>query len=132
MNANNATKLINKINRETKEGKILWTRNNRTPSSLEGSERLANGIYYTSPFEGKYLRLYKYKSKSYSDEDVFDWVDGLRLELIDDMHNSLWDFPNDAATNSLYDTIRFKTADIDNLFDSYLKGEIIEPQGDDF
>lgn len=134
MKSTDTTKLINKLNRETKEDKVKWNKNNRLPSSLTGSERMINDIYYTAAVNLNNIRLYKFQSRYYTDEDTYTWSEGLRMEFTDSMGNSTWEFPNDAAIHSLYETVRYKTAGVESFFNSYLSNEEEEesPQEPDF
>jgi len=115
-------KIISKLNRETKEGTIKWDVNRTKPSSLSGSEQGLDNVY-TAIVLGKKIRLYKYQYRSYYDEGLYDWVDSYRLEFIDDWGNSLWTFPDDRAIYDLYETVRYKTSNIEDFFNDYLSDE---------
>jgi hypothetical protein len=85
---------------------------------------------YTSKVLDRNLRLYKYKTKYFHDEDAFDWTEGYRLEFIDRWGNSEWTFPEDRATYDLYETVRYKTSKIDDFMNKYLDDE--EKKQDEF
>jgi len=134
MKSNDTTKFVNKLNRETKENKVLWEIKNSSPSSLANDERILNNTHYLAKIDNKQgVRLYKFQSKYYTDEDTYSWSDNLRLEFIDSFSNSTWEFPNDAATLSLYETVRYKTAGVESFLDSYLNNEPneLEAQSDE-
>jgi len=124
-------KIIAKINRETKDDLIGWTVTTGKPSSLSASEILINTIYICN-IKDKNLRLYKYRSKHFYDEDAFEWVDSCRFEFIDQSGNSEWAFSEDRGIIDLYDTVRFKTAGIDQFFEDYLIEEEAGHQEEDF
>ena len=126
------TKIIRKINRETKEGSIVWEVNGSKPSSLSGSEYLVDNVY-TSKVHDKWVRLYKFQKKYYYVESDYEWTDEYRLEFIDLWGKSEWAFPDDAAIPDLYETVRYKTSKIETFMDEYLDKEEKkeEEHGDD-
>nr|WP_288836349.1 hypothetical protein [uncultured Flavobacterium sp.] len=69
------------------------------------------------------LRLYKYQSKYYYDEGLYEWAEHYRLEFIDGWGNSEWTFPRDAATYDLYETVQFKTSNVEGFIDDFLSEE---------
>jgi hypothetical protein len=122
MKTKHSTKIITKLNRDSKEGTIKWEINRNKPSSLSGSEFLLDNVYVCSVLD-KNLRLYKYQAKHYFDEDTYEWLDHYRLEFIDKWGASEWTFPDDEATYHLYETVRFKTSDVEGFIDKFLSDE---------
>ncbi len=122
MNTKHSSKIITKLNRDTKEGTIKWEVNRNKPSSLSGSEILTDNVY-TCKVIDKQFRLFKYQSKYYYDEGLYEWSDNFRLEFVDAWGNSEWAFPDDRAIYDLYETVRFKTSNIENFIDKFLTEE---------
>jgi len=121
--------LITKLNRDTKEGKLNW-QISRVQPVLSIPEVVLDNIYYTK-VEQKLLRLYKYSTKYYFDEDSFEWTTGFRLEFVDNYWKSEWAFPEIAMLADLYETVRYKTSGIEDFLDKYLEGEEEQNQGDE-
>jgi hypothetical protein len=115
-------KIITKLNRETKEGTIKWDIIRNKPSSLSGSEVLIDNVYICKVLNKK-LRLYKYQSKYFVDEERFEWTDSHRLEFMDGYGNSEWTFPADRGIYELYESVRFKASDIEQFIGDYLADE---------
>lgn len=124
MNASHSIKIITKLNRDTKEGNVKWESIYVKPSSLIGSEELMGNVYIAKVLEKK-IRLYKYQTKSYHyyEEGTFEWVSQYRLEFIDHRGNPEWTFPGDPAIYDLYETVQYKTSDLDKFLDDYLTDE---------
>lgn len=122
MNTKHSIKIIVKLNRDTKDNKIKWEINRNKPNSLSGNELLSDNVYTCTVLE-KNFRLYKYRAKHYYDEDAYEWSDHYRLEFIDKQGISEWDFPEDDATEHLYETVRFKTSDVEGFIDRFLSEE---------
>lgn len=118
----NTRKIIIKLNRDTKEDKIKWTVNREKPSSLSGSEILSDNVYVCKVLD-KNFRLFRYQSKYYHDEDAYEWTDSYRLEFFDTWGNAEWAFPDDRAIYDLYETVRFKTSNIEGFMDKFLTEE---------
>ncbi|MBK9718214.1 MAG: hypothetical protein IPO85_12010 [Saprospiraceae bacterium] len=118
MNTKHSSKIITKLNRDTKEGTIKWEVNRNKPSSLSGSEVLTDNVY-TCKVLDKQFRLFKYQSKFYYDEGVYEWTDNFRLEFVDGWGNSEWAFPDNIAIYDLYETVRFKTSNIESFIDKF-------------
>lgn len=115
-------KIITKLNRETKEGKLKWETIRNKPSSLSGSEVLIDNVYVCQVLEKK-LRLYKYQSKYFIDEERYEWTDSYRLEFMDVYGNSEWTFPEDRGIYELYESVRFKASNIEKFMGDYLTDE---------
>ncbi len=118
----NYRQFIFKLNKETKEDKIVWRISTFTKPALLGSEEILDAIYYTDVLENK-IRLFRLKVKHYLEEDYYEWVEDFRLEIVDENGNSLYKFPEDTAISDLYDTVQFKTSKISDLFNGFLSDE---------
>ena len=122
MNTKHSIKVITKLNRDTKEGLFKWEINRGRMLFLSGIEVLSDNVY-TCKVLKKYLRLYRYQSKSYYDEATYEWIEGYRLEFVDSLGNSEWAFPDDRAIYDLYETVRFKTSNIEDFINDFLSDE---------
>jgi hypothetical protein len=122
MNSYEAQKVIIKLNRDTKEGKIKWEVSHHVPSSVGGTERLIDNVYITSVSKKK-MRLYKLESKFYYDEGLSEWSESYRLEFIDFNNKTEWEFPKDSSILDLYDTVRYKTSNVEDFFKDFLTEE---------
>lgn len=123
------TRTIIKINRETKEGKLVWESSGIRPTSLSGNEIL-KGLEYSCKVLTKILRLYQYQYKIYTDEDTYYWENGYRLEFIDIWGNTQWPFPYNRAIDDLYDSVQFKLVNVEGFMDDFLADEE-EDEGDE-
>jgi hypothetical protein len=122
MNINQSIKFINRINRETKEGLIKWEEGRSTPQSLMGTESFIGKVYVCKILD-KYLQIYKFQSKYFFDEGVFEWIENYRLEFIDMFGKPEWAFPENRATYDLYETVRYKSTDVEGFFEKYFEDE---------
>jgi hypothetical protein len=119
MNANQIHKFITKLNRDTKEDLIVWNINNNVSLNLAGTETLLDSVYFCKVLD-KYLRLFRLKSKYYYDEGLYEWVEEYRLDFVDNLGKSEWTFPSDRAIGDLYDTVRYKTSNVQTFLDKFL------------
>jgi len=122
MNSYDAQKVILKLNRDTKEDKITWEVKHGSPLSLGGTEKLIDNSYVTI-VGGRKIRLYKYETKFYYDEGLYEWSEAYRLEFIDFYDKAEWEFPRDNSILDLYDTVRYKTSKVEDFFKDYLTEE---------
>ncbi len=133
MSNDKISKIIIKLNRETKEDKIKWVKNNREmPSSLSGSEGLVGLVYYADVID-KTLRLYKYNFKSFYDEVTWELQVSIRLEFVERFSlKTEYIFPEDRSIDELYETVLYKTSGVERFADEFLNQEnsINEPTDD--
>lgn len=122
-NKNKAILVIQKILRETKENKITWSSKMFRPSQFKGlgaSEEIIGNVYETE-IANKDLRLYKYKSKYFVDEERTEWIDYIRLEFFETFdYATEWVFPYTNSLDDLYDAVMAQTANVDDFFNNYL------------
>ena len=112
-------KTIIKLNEDTRIKKTVWKMTKTIPSTVGGEEKLLD-YAYTTQVADRILRLYKYRYKSYVDEEQYMFTEGHRLEFIDDEGKGLWEFPQTDYLRDLYETVRLKTANIESFFSKYL------------
>ena len=112
------TTLIVKLIRETKEGIIIWSPKDISVQ-LAGGAELVDKIY-TTIYKDKYFRLFKYRNRHYTDENVYGWDENIRLEVSDLDFKPEWAFPEEQAVYDLYDTVRFQVAGVSQLLNDIL------------
>jgi len=110
-------KAISLINKLTKQGELIW-KINRNPInvSLSGDEKL-NGYTYETIYNDQNLRLFKFNSTFYSEYDTWEVSSHHRLSFTESNGTSLWDFPLGREVDDLYETVRFKTSNVESFFD---------------
>jgi hypothetical protein len=112
--------VIIKLNRDTSTGKIKWVSLKGDNISFPFDAQVIGKVYRTL-YNTKYFQLFKFKHKTYSpDFDQFYVTSDIRLEITDQSGLTEWEFPYDAALHDLYETVRMKTGDIDQMLDSFL------------
>lgn len=116
----NYRQFVFKLNRETKEDKIVWNITEFSKPSLIGTEAIMDSVYVTNVLNNN-IRLFRLKIKYFTEDYDYEWAESFRLELIDDNGNSLYKIPDDPAISDLYDTVKFKTSKISDLFNDFLK-----------
>ncbi len=77
--------------------------------------------------QGKIFRLFKHKS-DYKSVDAYEldnqelgWYEKIRLELVDENNNTLYEFPDDYSLITLYRVIQEKTSGIADIFEQILQ-----------
>ncbi len=118
-------KTVLKLNRLTKENELVWNTARFEPNSISGTERIVGNSFITTANK-KQLRLYKFESRHYTDEDEFYWVPDYRLEIIDDRGNGGWQFPEHRAIMDLYDSVIYKISGTEEFVDGFLDEEDLQ------
>ncbi len=123
-----AGKAIVKLIKETSDGNVIWDVVNLTKEDLQSIDGEVIGSVYTTGYKGRSFKLYECKNE----EGVFKYsvpIDSLsalsvtiRLEIMDpNTKRGLWTFPLDTnGLIDLYNTVKFKTADVDKVLDDIL------------
>lgn len=113
-------KVIHKLIKATAEGEISWSISHNSSVKLEEDGELI-GKAYTTNYMGRIFRMYAFKYLMYQpDFDKFYKTTSKNLELIDFQNEVLWIFPYDNSINDLYDMVRYKVANVDQLLDDLL------------
>jgi len=113
------SKLILGLIEKTRRNEIKWEKAKLTSNMNEFDEPIVDLLYKIS-IENAIFRIYKYKTKSYRDEYEWEWVDRVKLELIDDDENTLYEFPYDYSLVNLYDAVREQTSGINDIIDKII------------
>lgn len=122
-NEDKAIATIQKILRDTKDARIKWHVANFRISQIKGlgaNEEIIGHVYITN-ISNKHLRLYRYKTKYFVDEERTELIDYIRLEFYETFdYNTEWVFPYTNALDDLYIAIMAQTAGVNDFFDEYL------------
>jgi hypothetical protein len=99
------------------------TQNNETkwslklpPDTLYQSGEQTDQVYETG-FMDKEFRLYPYSYKCWTDEDRFEWSEGVKLEFIDNTGRSLFVVPAVEGIGDLLEAVKYQTAEIDDFLE---------------
>ena len=114
------TKAIGLLLEQTQEGVLKWRVSRPGENVIEGSDRVVD-LIYVADTGGRILRLYTYRSRSYTDEDVWHWEEGVALELSDPQKESWWEFPEHPVIWDLLEAVKFKTVGVDTFIDKLLR-----------
>lgn len=115
-----AIKAIIKLNKDTARGKVAWTTIASSYVVLAHDGEVIGKVYRT-PIGNKYFQLFRYRYKDYSmDFDSLYWSSQVQLEITDISGTQEWEFPHDNALNDLYETVRLKSGNVDDLLSSFL------------
>ena len=116
-------KVIIKLNRDTASGKVKWSAASSSVITLPHDGQVIGKVYRT-PFKGKYFQIFRYRYKNYSpDFDEFYYTSTVKLEIADLSGEQEWEFPPDNSLNDLYETVRLKSGNVDNVLASFLDEE---------
>lgn len=116
---NKLSLFILELIKKTKQKTVNWEESYHLPTLPDGSERLVD-LSYSSEINEKNFRIYKYNIKHYRDEYEWDWTERIRLELIDNDGNSIFEFPFEYSLYDLYDAVRETTSGIEDFIDDFL------------
>ena len=118
-NEEQISKIVSKLINDTRSGILEW-RESDVGFELDAGEKIVGKAYFTE-LNNRFLRIYKYKYKSYLDIDKWSWGEGYKLEFTDINGNSEWKFPSANSIADLYDSVTYQISDVDNFLDDYLE-----------
>lgn len=77
-------RVVSSLNIKTKSGELKWTPRNISADWYidNASEKIVNPVYDTK-YENKFLRLFKYTYRYYTDEDSYVMTTSTKLCFID-------------------------------------------------
>jgi len=117
---NKTAKAITLLLQQTQDGFLRWEAHTPGEDLTQGTARLVETVYFAEK-EQQTLRLYSYRDRFYTDEEVWHWEDGVALELSDKKGISWWQFPGHPIIWDLLEAVRFKTAGADAFIDKLLE-----------
>ena len=119
INSNREERFVLKLIQDTKKKVIEWTDEPNNKLVLPSNERAISKVYKTK-IDDKDFRIYEYQTKYFKDEDDWDWVERIRLEVFDTDGASLFDFEYDYSLSKLFSAVRRANTDIDNFMKGFL------------
>jgi len=119
LNSNREERFVLKLIQDTKKKDIIWKDEPNNKLVLPSNERPISKVY-NAIIDDKNFRIYEYQTKFYKDEDDWDWVERIRLELFDSDGASLFEFEYDYSLYKLFNAVRKANTDIDNLMKGFL------------
>ncbi|HNY63368.1 MAG TPA: hypothetical protein PLH70_07485 [Bacteroidales bacterium] len=119
LSSNREERFVSKLIQDTKKGELEWKDESNNVLTLPSNERPISKVY-TTEIVGKNLRIYEFEIKHYSDEYEWDWVERIRLELIDDDGATLFEFDYDYSIYKLFNAVRKLNSGIDDLMKEFL------------
>ena len=114
------TQLVLKLIKLTKNGEVKWRNFIPAETELPNEEIILDKIY-ESVINEKRFQLYRYKAKYFIDEYEYQWVQRIRLELIDDKGETDFVFKFENSMNDLYDIVREQSSNVNQLIDDILQ-----------
>ena len=106
------TKAVIRFLEQTQQSRLKWGVSDPVNDLTQTGETVVRAIYISEK-DGRLLRLYKFKVRSYTDEDEWHWEDGVALEVSDAEHRAWWRFPHSPVIWDLLEAVTFKSAGID-------------------
>lgn len=105
----------------TERGSLKWI-DNLWP--LEIREAVVGDAVYGATFKNKFLMVYEYSYRAYSDEDNFEWAKDVAIEFVDHQGNLQWQWPKVPYRIRLLDAIRCKVSGATDFLESLLAEDI--------
>ncbi|MEI8573037.1 hypothetical protein J0667_13895 [Methylomonas sp. WH-1] len=120
-----ATQLVTKLIRFTNENKIQWNIKDPPSSITRGTDDIVP-IYFEAKYKDKYVAIYQQRYQSfYPENESFYWSERIVFAVLDAQDRVLWECADHSpALIDLMNTVREKSAGIDNLLDDLLDDEI--------
>lgn len=112
-------RFVSKLIKDTKNTTVTWEDFPNNKLELPSSERPISKIY-TTEVNDKMLRIYEYQFKHYTDEDEWDWIERVRLELIDEDQATLFEFNYDYSLYKLFNAVRKANSGVDDFMKEFL------------
>lgn len=106
--------------RRTEEGSLGWRTDE--PVQLARSESLTTPVYVTR-FDRWRLAVYGFQFKHWYEEERYEWIDAVSVEIIDDAGRPEWRLPASARAWDLIDVVGRSHAGADGLAKAILGTE---------
>lgn len=119
LNSNREERFVSKLIQGTIKKEIEWKDVSNVNLDLPSNEKAISKVYITK-IGDKNFRIYEYQTKYYKDEDDWDWVERVRLELYDNEGASLFEFVYDFSLYKLFNAIRKANTNIDDFMKDFL------------
>ncbi len=116
------TKVLAKLLQETQDRTLLWEVGKPPRDLTTGTDDVIDTVFIAEK-KDRFLRLYPYKRKYYSDEFNFYWDDRVTLEISDNESLSWWQFPKNPIIWDLLEAVNFNTIDVDGFMNDIISEE---------
>lgn len=118
---------IAKIIEETQTGKLKWRaldlRDRDEPIPAPGGETRLQEAYLAKR-GGRFLRIYTYLDKYYTEVDEWRWTDHLALDTAQYVDSGWWTFPSSRLTGDLLRAVQYQVNDVGGLLDDLLGDDL--------
>lgn len=120
-----------KIFRMTHEGKLVWSMKPAPAPWTLGTDSLIP-LYFETVYQGRKLAVFQERRRSgacsrrtggSTSEATDDWSQRIRLALLGDHDEIMFDFPDSRQINGLFDAVRYKESNIEQFLDALLNTE---------
>lgn len=111
------TEVITKLTEQTEAGQVNWQQ-----GSPFGPVVRENDIrdVYSAPVQGRWVLVYEYTYRSYSDEDVWTLENEVSIEFIDTEGKLQWKWPKLAGRWQLIEAIRYRISGAHEFLQGFL------------
>lgn len=117
---NKENEFILKLTKETLRKNIKWTDKQSQGLILPHEERATSKLYFTT-IDGKKFRVYEYQYKQYVEEDEWLWNQRVRLEMIDEREEKIYEFAYNYSLSDLFNAVTKSNSGVDEFMDNFLK-----------
>lgn len=118
-------KLITKLIRLTNDDKLEWGIKDPPYSIARGTDDVIP-LFFEAKYKDKWVAVYQKRYQEfYPDTETFYWTEKIVLAVLDDQDRVLWESSmHSPGLVDLFNTVREKSAGIDELLDDLLDDEI--------
>jgi hypothetical protein len=110
---------LDRLIQDTRSGRITWQTAKPPEAPRADTEEYAGPVYLAT-IKGQRFRLSPLRYRYYTDEERFDWLDAVALELVD-LHDAvLWRFPGTPRVAQLLDAVQYASSGIERIIDEVL------------
>ncbi|WP_189402615.1 hypothetical protein [Arenicella chitinivorans] len=115
------TQLITKLIRETSNGNVEWTVKD-APRALNYETEQSVPLYLQTEYKGRKLGVYDLRTKYFTDEDEYHWIEGVGFCIVDDKGRVVWEANESSlALGDLFKTAREQASGVDDILDDLLE-----------
>ncbi len=113
------TKSLAALLQQTQDESLTWEVGDPPRNLSMPTDDIIDIVYYSTK-DNHRLRLYPFKTRYYTDEDIYHWQDGVNLEVSDESESSWWQFPSNPIIWDLLEAVRFKTVEVEGFIDGLI------------
>lgn len=114
------------ILRLTHLDEMRWSRKAELPLSLTIGANSSFPYYFEAGYGGKYLGLFRERSRRAVSDSDERWSERVGLVLLDASHEVEFEFPMTPFTDDLFEAVRIKESNVDDFLNVLMQSE---PQG---